>query len=106
MPKSKVNRGLFGITVQTWGTKDKQSNGMINFMDQQLFGGDVGHASINMKLPINEDTKKWIEQYCCKESYEKFKTKNGDVSYERYLEEVEKAIPFFTKKTRSTQSTI
>ncbi|KTD63672.1 SidG protein, substrate of the Dot/Icm system [Legionella santicrucis] len=98
MPKSKVNQGLFGITVQTWGTKDKQSNGMINFMDQQLFGGDVGHASINMKLPINEDTKKWIEQYCCKESYEKFKTKNGDVSYERYLEEVEKAIPFSQKK--------
>lgn len=51
------NAGVLGVTVRTWGTKASKGNGMLNFMDQQLFGGDVGHASINMKLPINETTK-------------------------------------------------
>lgn len=29
----KVNNSLFGITVQTWGTNDQPSNGMMNFAD-------------------------------------------------------------------------
>ena len=52
--------GLYGVQVSTWGTKSTNSNGFDNFMDQELFGGNVGHASINMKLPINNETKLMI----------------------------------------------
>ncbi|WP_115701544.1 protein SidG [Legionella sainthelensi] len=88
------NDSLFGITVQTWGTKSRASNGMLTFADQQLFGGDVGHASINMKLPVTSTTKEWIENYCYKQTYEEYKKSKGeDISYEKYLEEADKLIP-------------
>lgn len=103
----KVNNSLFGITVQTWGTNDQPSNGMMNFADQQFFGGDVGHASINMKLPVTDKTKEWIEKYCYSQTYDQFKQVKGneDKTYEEYLKTAKRLIPveLKTQVTRKAQ---
>lgn len=52
---------------------------MLTFADQQLFGGDVGHASINMKLPVTSTTKEWIENYCYKQTYEEYKNQKEKI---------------------------
>jgi hypothetical protein len=94
-----TNDSMFGITVQTWGANSRAGNGMMSFADQKFFGGDVGHASINMKLPINSTTKEWMEQYCFAQTYEDFKKSKGteDLSYEKYVQEVDKLIPVSIK---------
>ncbi|HEN5500016.1 TPA: Dot/Icm T4SS effector SidG, partial [Legionella pneumophila] len=103
----EANDSLFGITVQTWGTNDRPSNGMMNFADQQFFGGDVGHASINMKLPVTDKTKQWIEKYCYSQTYDQFKKVKGneDKTYEEYLKTAKRLIPveLKTQVTRKAQ---
>lgn len=96
----EANDSLFGITVQTWGTNDRPSNGMMNFADQQFFGGDVGHASINMKLPVTDKTKQWIEKYCYSQTYDQFKKVKGneDKTYEEYLKTAKRLIPVELKR--------
>ena len=104
MPLSKdidsmFNNALFGATLHTWGTKSRSSNGMINFLDYQFFGGDVGHASISMKLPINDTSRQWIETYCCRQTYQEFVSgAKKTTTYEEFLDKVEKRIPFAQKK--------
>ncbi|KTD59108.1 SidG protein, substrate of the Dot/Icm system [Legionella sainthelensi] len=95
---------LYGITIQTWGTQSRPSNGMITFADQKLFGGDVGHASVNMKLPVTATTKEWIEKYCYKQTYEQFKKIKGEEStYEEYLKDGGQVIPV-SLKTQTTRA--
>lgn len=92
------DESLFGASVHTWGTKSSTSNGMVNFLDQLLFGGNVGHASINMKLPVTESTKQWIEHYCCCETYQEIQAKNNHpITFNEYLEQVDKRIPVSQK---------
>jgi hypothetical protein len=69
----KYNPTDHSIKIHTWATKDKISNGMDNYIDQELFGGNVGHASIVMTLPVNDETKKWIETYCFEQTFEEYK---------------------------------
>ena len=100
MPKDS----MFGISVQTWGTQSRSSNGLINFADQQLFGGNVGHASINMTLPITSTTKEWLEKYCFKYTYEDYTlNQNSNATYEEYVQNVEKIIPV-SIKTQTTRA--
>ena len=70
---TKYNPGLHKVKVNTWGTKDKTSNGLDNFLEQAFFGGNVGHASIEMTLPISEETKKMIETYCMEQTFEQYR---------------------------------
>ncbi|WP_133134399.1 hypothetical protein [Legionella santicrucis] len=94
---------MSGITIQTWGTQSRSSNGMITFADQKFFGGDVGHASVNMKLPVTSTTKEWIEKYCYKQTYEQFKKIKGEEStYEEYLKDGGQIIPV-SLKTQTTR---
>lgn len=53
-----------GVKVQTWGTHPGAGNGMLHFLDTKLFGGNVGHASVSITFPANEQGKRLIEQYC------------------------------------------
>ena len=106
MPLSKdidsmFNNALFGATLHTWGTKSRSSNGMINFLDYQFFGGDVGHASISMKLPINDTSRQWIETYCCRQTYQEFVSgAKKTTTYEEFLDKVEKRIHEIKKLLR------
>jgi hypothetical protein len=53
-----------GVKIQTWGTHPGAGNGMLHFLDTKLFGGNVGHASVAVTFPANEQGKKLIEKYC------------------------------------------
>jgi hypothetical protein len=88
---------LHKVKVNTWGTKDKSSNGLDNFVDQELFGGSIGHASIEMTLPPTEETQKMIEKYCMVETFEQWKAKNPEAraneTFDKYMQVAEQRIP-------------
>lgn len=52
------------VTLYTWGTHQNGGNGMAHFIDAGFFGGNVGHAAIELTIPANETGKKLIQQYC------------------------------------------
>lgn len=94
MPKYKA--GLHKIKVNTWGTRDQAGNGVSNYLQSELQGTNVGHASIEMTLPVNKETTKWIETYCIEETYENYKknfSKNPLCSFNEYLNSAPKRIP-------------
>jgi hypothetical protein len=92
MSKNKLNlpefQGPFyGVTVQTWGTHDRGGNGLLEQADANLFGGNLGHASLSIKLPNNETTRKWVEQYCFNYTFEQFQNTFGyDKTFKEYLD--------------------
>jgi len=49
-----------GVKVMTWGSSPDAGNGMLHFVDTQLFGGNVGHASIQLTFPNNEKGKELL----------------------------------------------
>jgi len=52
------------LSVQFWGVEDDvESYGFGQFVSTQLYGGNVGHASIMMTLPYNEENWTLIEGY-------------------------------------------
>jgi len=50
------------VEVLTWGTHDGAGNGLLHFLDKDLFGGNVGHASIKMSIPATEENKKILDE--------------------------------------------
>lgn len=57
----------FGVVVQTWGASDDTtSSGMLHFCDTKLFGGNYGHAAVELRLPLSE--MELVKKYCDKES--------------------------------------
>ncbi|KGP62414.1 hypothetical protein EP47_01080 [Legionella norrlandica] len=52
------------VEIKTWGTKEEIGNGLKNVMRQKFRGDDVGHVSLTMRLPVNEENQKLIKQYC------------------------------------------
>ncbi len=106
MPSEKENLSFYGVTVQTWGTKPENGNGAINFLDQKLFGGDVGHAMVQLKIPVTDQTCEWIATYCCDKNknpltFDTYKLNHPEASYHDFLntfEEEDKLIPFRIKQ--------
>ncbi len=71
-----VKSTVCGVSLATWGTQEGAGNGMLHYADTKLFGGSVGHASLSITFPANEQTREWIRQYCMKDPpipYEKQK---------------------------------
>lgn len=64
MPRSDIKGS--SVTLYTWGTHADGGNGMAHFMDASFFGGNVGHAAIEVSLPANEKTEQLIQHYCLK----------------------------------------
>jgi hypothetical protein len=57
----------FGVVVQTWGTTaDTSASGMLYYYDKDLFGGNVGHAALELRLPLGQ--MELVKQYCDKSS--------------------------------------
>lgn len=95
---TKYNPGLHKVKVNTWSTKDKTSNGLDNFLEQEFFGGNVGHASIEMTLPISEKTKKMIETYCMEQTFKQYRAtlkskKRNQLTFKHYMEDAKQRIP-------------
>lgn len=103
---TKYNSDLHHVKIHTWGTHDKPTNGMDNFAKQHFFGGNVGHASIVMTLPVNDETKALVEKYCYEQTFAEYKAglkfwPRYFLTYEHYVSQVAKRIPF-TLKTQQT----
>jgi hypothetical protein len=62
MPKPKSTS--CGVKVSTWGTHPNAGNGMLHFLDTELFGGNVGHASVEVTFPADEKGQALIKKYC------------------------------------------
>ncbi|KTD14618.1 SidG protein, substrate of the Dot/Icm system [Legionella gratiana] len=89
----KYDPSLHHVKIQFWGTKEKTSNGIDNFVEQELFGGNCGHVSIVMSLPINEETKKWIATYCYEQTYEQFNAILPNLTIENFFKIAKQRIP-------------
>jgi|GEM_PF-5907639 len=66
MPTSDIKGS--SVTLYTWGTHLDGGNGMAHFLDASFFGGNVGHAAIEITLPANAKTEQLIQQYCLKDN--------------------------------------
>lgn len=53
-----------GVNVLTWGTETDGGNGMWHFLDTKFFGGNVGHAAIQLVFPADEEGDRLVKQYC------------------------------------------
>ncbi|MBN9287877.1 MAG: hypothetical protein BGO43_00020 [Gammaproteobacteria bacterium 39-13] len=53
-----------GVKVCTWGTHPGGGNGMGHYFDTEFFGGNVGHASIQVTFPADEKGAEWVKKYC------------------------------------------
>ena len=93
----KYSPSIHRVKINTWGTKDKPGSGLDNFVEQELFGGNVGHASIEMTLPITLETQQMIEKYCMKETFEQWKSKKPtdrvNASFIDYIQNGKQIIP-------------
>ncbi|MBS0285843.1 MAG: hypothetical protein JSR17_00585 [Proteobacteria bacterium] len=59
-PASVIN----SVTVTTWGTSLDGGNGMAHYLESNLLGGNVGHASITVTFLADEAGRKLVEKYC------------------------------------------
>lgn len=55
------------VEIRSWGTEEELGNGLKNVLRKQVKKDDVGHVSLTMRLPVNENNQKLIEQYCIDE---------------------------------------
>lgn len=96
---TNYNPSLHDVRVRTWGTTSNKGTGLGNFIEQDLFGGNVGHAAINMKLPVTEETKGWVEKYCYDQTYEEYRATLEDpadienLTFDVYLRKAKQRIP-------------
>jgi len=40
---------FFGAKIRIWGTQSFDESGIVDFIKQELFGGNVGHASVELR---------------------------------------------------------
>ena len=59
-----LRAGPYGVEVSTWGTNADAGNGMVHYLGTEFFGGNVGHASITMKVPATPEYRDLLEKYC------------------------------------------
>ncbi|KTD56250.1 protein SidG [Legionella sainthelensi] len=56
--------GNGSVIVQTWGTNSKSHFGVRRLAATQYRAENVGHASIELRLPVNEENTQLINKYC------------------------------------------
>ncbi|OJV92913.1 MAG: hypothetical protein BGO43_07615 [Gammaproteobacteria bacterium 39-13] len=55
---------LGSVKLSTWGTHHKGGNGMPHYIDTMLFGGNVGHAAVEVTIPANKEGETLVQKYC------------------------------------------
>lgn len=50
--------------IQTWGAAVGQSR-ILSFLGKMVNGENIGHASIELQLPVTPENKLLVEKYCC-----------------------------------------
>lgn len=62
MPKNDLKGS--SVALYTWGTHRDGGNGVAHFLDASFFGGNVGHAAIELTLVANHKNQALVQQYC------------------------------------------
>ena len=62
--RNKPKKSVCGVKVCTWGTEYNAGNGMLHLLDTAFFGGNVGHAAIQLTFPANEEGERLVKEYC------------------------------------------
>ncbi|HHF7390911.1 TPA: hypothetical protein ACPSKK_003801, partial [Legionella anisa] len=52
------------VEIRTWGTKNKKLSNFKENLKIGLFGGNIGHASVALKIPYNEENVALVKKYC------------------------------------------
>lgn len=60
----RINHAAAGVMLRTWGTESGGGNGMAHFLDSELLGGNVGHASLEVTFPADKAGEELIAKYC------------------------------------------
>ncbi|WP_115708381.1 hypothetical protein [Legionella sainthelensi] len=69
------------VKVQTWGTSPDANSGLRNFLDARYRKENIGHASLEMRLPGNPENTALVNEFCYKDPQipvEIKKQKNSD----------------------------
>lgn len=56
------------VEIKTWGTTEELGNGLKNVLRREMNSEAVGHASLVMRIPVNEENRKLIDKYCRNEN--------------------------------------
>lgn len=94
-PAALYNPAIHKIKVNTWGTTDKDHNEMDNFVASESFGRNPGHASLEMTLPITENSQDLIEKYCMKQTFKEYQDSlpQKKCTFEEYMANASQRIP-------------
>jgi hypothetical protein len=55
-----------GVTVSTWGTSVNAESGIPKYVNDVLYGENVGHVAIMLSLKNNDENLKMVKKYCDK----------------------------------------
>ncbi len=58
-----ATESVFGVKVLTWGSSPDAGNGLVHALDALLFGGNVGHAAVQITFPDNPNGQELLK-YC------------------------------------------
>lgn len=59
------------VILHTWGTDVGAGNGLGQFLYSELYGGNVGHASLEISFPADEQGKALLQKYCIQKGIKK-----------------------------------
>lgn len=57
-------KSLYGVRLATWSTNEGKGTGLSHFVENRLFGGNIGHAALAITIPVTPENTALIEQYC------------------------------------------
>ncbi len=57
-------RAVCGVRVATWDTEQGKHFALKHTFDQELFGGNTGHAAISLTIPVTVENTELIKKYC------------------------------------------
>ncbi|KTD63735.1 protein SidG [Legionella santicrucis] len=63
----KFDRSQAHVKVQTWGTYPDANSGLMNFLDARYRKENIGHASLEMRLPGSPDNVALVNEFCYKD---------------------------------------
>jgi predicted acylesterase/phospholipase RssA len=59
-----MKSGPYYVQFLTWNTESGVGEGLGTAFDAKNYGGNFGHASVEISLPYTTQTEEWIEKYC------------------------------------------
>ncbi|MFO1258781.1 MAG: patatin-like phospholipase family protein [Gammaproteobacteria bacterium] len=59
-----MKSGPYHVEFLTWNTHSDVGQGLGSALDAKNYGGNFGHASVEISFPYGKRTEQWVEKYC------------------------------------------